>query len=60
MFDTMGNGCSTAGLVGSAGASDLSPAQLAERIAATHRMESVLIARRLAAISALLDHHGGT
>jgi hypothetical protein len=38
----------------------MSPAQLAEQISATHRMESVLIARRLAAIAALLDHHDGS
>lgn len=39
---------------------ELAPAQLAEQISAAHRMESVVIARRLAAIAALLDHYGGT
>jgi hypothetical protein len=59
MFDTMGSDCSTADLDADKTA-QLSPGQLAEQIAATHRMESVVIARRLAAIAALLDHHGGT
>lgn len=38
----------------------LPPEQLPELIAAAHRMESVLVARRLGAIAALLRHHGGT
>ncbi|RRR47166.1 HNH endonuclease [Mycolicibacter terrae] len=37
----------------------LSPAQLGELIAAVHRTESVLVARRLGAIAALLRRHGG-
>lgn len=48
------------GLVETAAPAGLPPARLAELISAMHRMESVLIAQRLRAIAALLDHHGGT
>ncbi len=58
MFDGMGG--SPTAPADTPATADQSPAQLAEQIAATHRMESVLIARRLAAIAALLDHYGGT
>ncbi|MDD7814216.1 HNH endonuclease signature motif containing protein [Mycobacterium sp. CSUR Q5927] len=47
-------------LWGPAAAADLPPARLTELIAATHRLESVVIARRMGAIAALLNHHGGT
>lgn len=57
MFDTTGV---LEGQAGAAVPAGLPPARLADLIAATHRMESVLIARRLGAIAALLDHHGGT
>jgi hypothetical protein len=54
MFDTAVNGCSAAGLVDPASVAELEPGQLGQLISASHRVESVLIARRLAAIAALL------
>ncbi|WP_408066763.1 HNH endonuclease signature motif containing protein [[Mycobacterium] crassicus] len=51
MFDTK--------ICGGAAVADLPPDQLADVITASHRMESMLIARRLAAIAALLSHHDG-
>jgi hypothetical protein len=60
MFESTVDGSGATDLAEPMAAADRSPKQLAELISATHRMESVLIARRLAAIAALLDHHGGT
>lgn len=41
------------------GMADLAPGRLAEVIGAAHRMESVLVSRRLAAIAALLRRYDG-
>lgn len=60
MFDEVVTGCDAAGLAAPAAADELSSERLAELISVSHRVESVLVARRLAAIAILLRRRGGT
>ncbi len=59
MFETLTGDAGAADMFGPTASADLPPAGLTELIATAHRMESVLVARRLGAIAALLRHHGG-
>lgn len=59
MFEQLVDDCSEAALIDRDAAHGLEPARLAELITSAHRLESVLVARRLAAIAALLRRRGG-
>ncbi|MBV9641422.1 MAG: DUF222 domain-containing protein [Mycobacteriaceae bacterium] len=56
MFDTLCTAFTDAGIVAPDRVEQLDPGQLTDLIAATNRLEAVLMARRLAAVDALLWH----
>ncbi len=56
MFDTLTDPLTIAGVGEVAAMDDLDPSALVTVVAASHRLESMLVARRLAAVAALLEH----
>ncbi len=56
MFDTLPDPLTIAGVGEVAAMDDLDPSALVTVVAASHRLESMLVARRLAAVAALLEH----
>jgi hypothetical protein len=56
MFDTMTDPLATAGIGDPTGMGELDPAELVAAVESSYRLESMLMARRLAAVAALLWH----
>ncbi len=59
MFDTATDTLASAGVGGPAAIADLDPTALVAAVESSYQLESMLVARRLAAIAALLRHRGG-
>jgi hypothetical protein len=56
MFDTVVDPLAAAGICAPAEPADLDAAALVAAVESSHRLESILVARRLAAVAALLQH----
>ena len=56
MFDTPANALAATGIGEPAGMADLDPSRLVAVVESSYRLESILVARRLAAVAALLRH----